>query len=392
MIDKEISEIRRHLRRDRSNMTAIYGCYVNDNKEIITEFRQSTGIMPENEGDKYFALLRRTLSGAIGRNLIDITFKTSQVASSPEHKLLMDLRSSQLKADELRLSFYQKIIDSVVIEGNYLILLGYDTYDVPFKSRDDSFQKDNSDETYSYILCAICPVKQTKGGLHYVPEEKTFHDGAMNQMISAPALGFLFPAFDNRSTNIYNALYYTHDVKTGQDALIEALFNTAVPQPAEEQKKTFEALLTTSLGEECSLDVVQTVHDQLRERIALHKEAKVPEPLMIAKADVKEVLAACGVSEEHLAKFSVDYDEAFGFEADLHPRNIIDDKHFELKTPDVVIKVDPTRNDLIETRVIGGVKYIMICADEAVEVNGVNITIADEAAGRPDNALQTLGG
>ena len=235
-------------------------------------------------------------------------------------------------------------------------------------------------------------MKQTKGGLHYIPEEKTFHDGAMNQMISAPALGFLFPAFDNRSTNIYNALYYTHDVKTGQDALIEALFNTAVPQPAEEQKKTFEALLTTSLGEECSLDVVQTVHDQLRERIALHKEAKVPEPLMIAKADVKEVLAACGVSEEHLSKFSVDYDEAFGFEADLHPRNIIDDKHFELKTPDVVIKVDPTRNDLIETRVIGGVKYIMICADEAVEVNGVNITIADEAAGRPANALQTLGG
>ena len=391
MIDKEISEIRRHLRRDRSNMTAIYGCYVNDNKEIISEFRQSTGIMPENESDKYFAILRRTLSGRLGRNLIDITFKTSQVASSPEHKLLMDLRETRLKDDELRLSFYQKIIDSVVMEGNYLILLGYDTYDVPFKSRDDAFQKDNSDETYSYILCAICPVKQTKGGLHYIPEEKTFHDGAMNQLVSAPALGFLFPAFDNRSTNIYNALYYTHDVKTSQDALIESLFNTAVPQPAEEQKKTFEALLTTSLGEECSLDVVQTVHVQLRERIALHKEAKVPEPLMIAKADVKEVLAACGVSEEHLAKFSVDYAEAFGFEADLHPRNIIDDKHFELKTPDVVIKVDPTRNDLIETRVIGGVKYIMICADEAVEVNGVNITIADEAAERPANALQTLG-
>ena len=392
MIDKEISEIRRHLRRDRSNMTAIYGCYVNDNKEIISEFRQSTGIMPENESDKYFALLRRTLSGRLGRNLIDITFKTSQVASSPEHKLLMDLRETRLKDDELRLSFYQKIIDSVVMEGNYLILLGCDTYDVPFKSRDDAVLKDNSDETYTYILCTICPVKQTKGGLHYVPEEKTFRDGAMNQLVSAPALGFLFPAFDNRSTNIYNALYYTHDVKTSQDALIESLFNTAVPQPAEEQKKTFEALLSTSLGEECSLDVVQTVHDQIRERMALHKEAKVPEPLMIAKADVKEVLAACGVSEEHLSKFSVDYDEAFGFEADLHPRNIIDDKHFELKTPDVVIKVDPTRNDLIETRVIGGIKYIMICADEAVEVNGVNITIADEAAGRPANALQTLGG
>lgn len=377
MIDKEIGEIRRHLRRDRSNMTAIFGCYVNDNKEIISEFRQSTGIMPENESDKYFALLRRTLSGTLGKNLIDITFQTSQVADSPEHKLLMGLRESKLEDEELRGELFRKIIDSVVLEGNYLILVGCDSYDVPFKSKDDSTQHDQSEEVYTYILCTICPVKQTKANLHYVPEEKLFHDGAMNQMVSAPALGFLFPAFDNRATNIYNALYYTHDTKASQDELIQALFNTPVPQSAEDQKKTFEALLTSSLGEECSLDVVQTVHDQLCQRIELHKESKVPEPLMISKEDVKEALTSCGVSEEHLAKFSVDYDEAFGFEADLHPKNIIDNKHFELKTPDVVIKVDPARSDLIETRIIGGVKYILVCADENVEVNGVNIHIED---------------
>lgn len=377
MIDKEISEVRRHLRRDRSNITHIYGCYVNDNKEIISEFKQSVGMMPENESDKYFALLRRSLSGALGKNLIDITFKTSQVANSSEHKLLMDLRESRLEDEEKRLEFFQKIIDTVVLEGNYLILLGCDSYDVPFKSKDDSFQKDSSEEVYRFLLCCICPVKQTKANLHYIPEEKVFHDGAMNQMVSAPALGFLFPAFDNRSTNIYNALYYTHDTKESQDALIEAIFNTPVPQPAAEQKKSFEALLTTALGDECSLDVVQTVHDQICQRIELHKESKVPEPLLISKEDVKEVLSSCGVSEEHVAKFSVDYDEVFGFEADLHPKNIIDNKHFELKTPDVVIKVDPTRSDLIETRVIGGVKYIMICADEEVEVNGVNIHISD---------------
>ena len=378
MIDKEIGEIRRHLRRERSNITALYGCYVNDNKEIITSFRQSTGMMPENESDKYFALLRRTLSGSLGKNLIDITFKTSQVADSPEHKLLMDLRKCQLKDEELLGTFYQKVIDSVCMEGAYLILIGCDSYDVPFKSKDDFSQSDNSDETYTYLICTICPVKQTKANLHYVPEEKIFHDGAMHQMVSAPMLGFLFPAFDNRSTNIYNALYYTHDVKVGQDAFIEAVFNTPAPKPAAEQKKSFEALLTTTLGEECSLDVVQTVHDQICQRIAMHKEAKVPEPLKISKEDVKTVLQECGVSEDRLSKFSVDYDEVFGFETDLHPKNVIDNKHFEIKTPDVVIKVDPTRSDLIETRVIGGVKYIMICADEDVEVNGVNIHIEEE--------------
>jgi len=376
MNEKEIGELRRRLRREKSNITAIHGCYVNDNQEIISMFRMSTGMMPENESDKYYGLLRRTLSGSIGKNLIDITFKTSQVASGEEHKLLMDLRETRMKDETLLETFFRKIIDSVSLEGNYLILAACDAYDVPFRGKDDSVQADQSEETFTYILSAVCPVKQTKANLHYVAEDKLFHDGAMHDMVSAPVLGFLFPAFDNRATNIYNALYYTRDIKNSQDALIEALFHTPVPKPAAEQKKTFEALLTTSLGEDCKLEVVQTVHDQICQRIEAHKEAKLPDTLMITKEEVKDVLSSCGVKEENLAKFSVDYDEAFGFEADLHPRNIIDNKHFEIKTPDVVIKVDPARSDLIETRMIDGVKYIMICADEDVEVNGVSIHIS----------------
>ena len=378
MNEKEVGELRRHLRRDRSNMTTIFGCYVNGQKEIISEFSQSLGIMPENESEKYFALLKRTLSGTIGKNLVDICFKTSQVAGSPEHKLLMDLRESRLKDEELRMSFYRKVIDSVSMEDNYLILMGCETYDVPFKSKDDSFQKDQSEESYTFFLCGICPVKQTKPNLHYVPEEKVFHDGAMNQMVSAPVLGFLFPAFDNRSTNIYNALMYTKDIKEGHDAFVDAVFNTPAPKPAAEQKKSFEALLSTALNEECTMEVVQEVHDEISQRIAMHKEAKVADPLLIGKEEVKQVLSGCGVSEKSLAKFSVDYDAAFGFEADLHPKNIIDNKRLEIKLPDVSIKVAPDRGDLIETRVIAGVKYILICADENVEVNGVNIHINEK--------------
>ena len=380
MNEKEIGEIRRHMRRDRSNMTAIYGCYVNAQKEVITEFSQSLGIMPENESEKYFALLKRTLSGGIGKNLIDITFKTSQVAGSEEHGLLMKLRETKLKDDELRQKFYQKVMESVTMEDNYLILLGCDSYDVPFKSKDDFGQKDNSDQVYTYLTCAVCPVKMTKPNLHYVAEEKLFHDGAINHMVSAPVLGFLFPAFDNRSTNIYNALYYTKDPKDNHEAFVESVFNAPIPLPAAEQKQAFQALLGAALGEDCSLDVVQTVHDEICQRIEMHKEAKVAEPLLIAKEDVKAVLQSCGVTEENLTKFSVDYDEAFGFEAELHPKNIIDAKKFEIKTPDVAIKVAPDRADLIETRIIGGVKYIMICAEEDVEVNGVSIHIKDKEA------------
>ena len=368
---KEVAEIRRHIRRDRSNMTAIYGCYVNSSKEIVSEFRSSTGMMSENEGDKYFGLLRKTLSGTIGKHLIDIRFQTSQVVDGPEHKLLMALRQKSLDDENLRMEFYRKVIDSVSMDEAYLILLGCDSYDVPFK-------KEGAEETYKFLLCAICPVKLTKATLHYVPEEKLFHDGGITNAVGNPELGFLFPAFDDRSTNIYNALYYTHNLKVSQDAFADAIFHIAIPKPAQVQKQSFEAILSNALEDECSMDVVQTVHEQLAQRIVLHKESKVPDTLVITKEDVKDVLSGCGISDAHMAKFSADFDETFGYDADVHPKNIIDDKKFEIKMPDVSIKVAPDRTDLIETRVIGGVKYILINAEEDVEVNGVSIHIGEE--------------
>ena len=374
MTEKEIGEIRRRVRRERSNMTAIYGCFVNEQKEIVTEYRQSMAMMSENEADRYFGLMKRILSGTLGKNLLDITFRTAQVADSPEHKLLMDLCGTALKDDEKRLQLYRKIIETTHLDTGYLILLGCDTYDVPFKNKDEG----DSGEVYTYVMCAVCPVKQTKAALHYVAESKEFQDGGISQVAQAPALGFLFPAFDDRATNIYNAMFYTRDVKTAHAELIDALFQVEAPKAAAEQKKSFEALLSTSLDSECSMEVMQNVHDQLCQCIELHKEAKTPETLMVSKEQVKSALVASGVSENRIAKFSVDYDEVFGFEADLHPKNIIDNKKFEVRTPDVSIKVDPSRSDLIETRVIGGVKYILICADEDVEVNGVSIHIGEQ--------------
>ena len=377
MNEKEIGEIRRRVRRDRSNVNTIYGCYVNGQKEIISEFSGSVGMMSENESDKYFGMLKKVLSGSIGKNLIDITFKTAQVADSDEHRLLMKLRETHLKDEEARHSLYAKIMENVSFEENMLILTACENYDVPFKSKDGESQADASEESFTYVLCAICPVKLTKPTLRYVAEEKAFHDGGVAQVAAVPEYGFMFPAFDNRATNIYNALYYTRSPKDSNEPLVQSIFNVQPPMPAASQKTSFEALLTTTLQDECSMEVVQTVHDQLRQAIDMHKESKVPEPLLVGKEQVKEALSMCAVPEKNIAKFSVEYDETFGSEAQLHPKNIINSKRFEINTPDVAIKVNPERADLIETRIIGGVKYILICADENVEVNGVNIHIAD---------------
>lgn len=372
MIEKEISELRRQIRPNQCGITKLHGCYVNVDKEIIATFEQSAGLLTEDENTMYLNLLKKSLSGRPGRNLIDVEFATAQVASGEEHKLLMELRETKLESEDILHKFYQRIVDTLEMDTNYLILMAHNSYDVPFKSRDDERQPDASGEVFSYILCSICPVKQAKSGLGYDHEEKAFHTSAGDWLAAAPVQGFLFPAFDHRSTNIYNALYYTKTAEI-DEALLDALFKVKPPMSAPEQKETFEDVLG-ALQEDCSMEVVQTVTDQFREWIAAHKEAKEPVPLMVSRQDIEGILEDCSVSEEHLEAFNEAFDTAFGDAQTVCPDNLIAPKAFEVKTPEVIIKTNGS-SDLIHTRVIDGVKYIMIRAEGEVTVNGVSINI-----------------
>lgn len=375
MNEKEIGELRRRIRPDKSSITHVRGCYVNESREIISQFDQSIALMTQEESEKFLTLLRKTLSGTVGKNLIDITFETQQVVSGEEHRLLMALRGSALQDEEAVQALFQRCIATLELEGNYLILLASDVYDVPYRSGDGEKQADAGSEVYSYILCAVCPVKPTKPALSYHVQENEFREHKMDYLVSAPEVGFLFPAFDERSTNLYNALYYTRNAGAGQDAFVDALFRTPPPMPADTQKETFQSILGDALEEECSLEVVQSVHGQLCGLIQEHKENHEAQPLTISKKTVRQVLDSCGVSEGHAERFAQQYDEAFGDDADLSPRNLVNTKQIEMKTPDVTILINPERADLVKTERINGFQYIMIRADDGVEVNGVRIHI-----------------
>lgn len=376
MNEKEIAEIRRRFRPDKSNITHIRGCYVNDKREIVSEIHQSLAFTQEEETEKILTILKKTLSGTLGKNLIDITFSTQQVVDSEEHKLLMALKDSALKDEESVQTFFQRVIETLHLEGHYLILLAYDTYDVPFRGKDGESMEDASSEMYSYILCSICPIKMTKPVLGYYMTDNVFRNLKTDWVVSPPELGFLFPAFDDRSTNLYNALYYSRNIAESHQEFVDTVFHTEIPMPAAEQQETFQSMLGGTLAEDCSYDVVQAVHEQLCIMIEDHKERKDPEPLMITKNTVKHVLESCGVSESHVTAFDEKYDTEFGSETQITPKNLIDSKQFRIRTPDVTIQVNPERRDLIETRIINGTKYILIRADEGVEVNGIPIHIA----------------
>ncbi|MGM9607644.1 MAG: DUF4317 domain-containing protein [Oscillospiraceae bacterium] len=377
MNQRELGELRRRFRPDKSAISRIYGCYVNSSKEVISYIDTSLGVMPQEEAEKYLGLLKKALSGTLGRNLIDIVFSTQQVVDSDEHRLLSALRDSGLKDGAVRQTFYQKIIDSLDMDGsNYLILLAHDVYDVPYRGKDDETQADASDQVFSYIVCCVCPVKDSKVELGYFPGENEFHNCAAGQIVAAPELGFLFPAFDDRSANIYNALFYSHKADELHQEFIDAVFHTEPPMSAGEQKEAFETALSEALEDACSMEVVQSVHERLTERIEQHKESKDPEPLALTAREVGNILAECGVEEERVAAFCQKCGEQFGDGAALSPSNLIDHKRFEIKTPDATIIVDPEHSYFVETRVIDGRKYILIPADEGVEINGLSVRIA----------------
>ena len=377
MNQKELNEIRRRFRLDKNNFSRIFGCYVNSNREVISWIDASLGLMRQEEQEMYLGL-KKTLSGTLGRNLIDIEFSTAQVADSDEHRLLQTLRQTECKDANARETLCRKIIESLNMgETNCLILLAADAYDVPYRGKDDELQADASGDVYKYFVCAICPVKAPTLELRYDTDENFFHPSSTGHIALAPELGFLFPAFDGRRTNLYNCLFYTHSSGTDNQPLIDALFRVQPPMPADEQRDTFGGVLRNSLDDECSLAVVQQVRQELKDRIDAWQEAKSDDPLVVSGDELKDVLESCGVSEDKRMQFGAQFDESFGGGAVLNPRNLIDVKKCVVKTPDVSITVNPDRPDLIETRTLGGVRYLLIKADEGVELNGIDL--AEEA-------------
>mgnify|MGYP001285040616 CR=1 FL=1 len=376
MIQKELNDLRRRWRPEKNAVSRIYGCFVNSSREIVSDLDESLGMMPQEESEQYLSLLKKGLSGSLGKNLIDIVFSTQQVADSEEHRLLTALRTSQLKDNEVRQAFYRKVIDGLDMgESSYLLLLACDSYDVPHRSKDDSVQADASDEVFTYIVCVVCPIKEGKVELGYFPGDNEFHCAA-GQTVAAPELGFLFPAFDDRAANLYNALFYTRKPSEIHQEFIDAVFRVEPPMSAAEQRDTFETILEDALGADCGIEVAQAIHDQLSSQIREHKESKNTEPLTMTAGAVGKILLECGVTEEKVAAFQTQCGERFGIGAVLNPANLIDPGKYEVKTAQATIQIDPEFSYAVTARVIDGRTYLLLPAEE-VQVNGLPIRVTN---------------
>lgn len=372
MTRKELNEIKSQYTLEDCGILRLCGCYVDGERNKITQFNENFLNLPEEEKHKYFDIFKKTLSGTPGKNLVDMKFNVDAYADEGARTFFMNLRDSGLKDDRLLNEFYDRIINNYSYVGNYLILLINQVYDIPAVTTDNIEMDDASDEVYSYILCSICHVNLSKPGLGYDEEDNNFHDKKQNHMVDVPDVGFLFPAFNKRSADEDMTLFYTKDVSEFEDGLIDCLLDCAVPLPAKQQKETFTSLVNEALGEEADLEIVKNIHENL-EQIIEEKKQESPAPVMLDKTEMKDLLEKSGVKEEKLENFEEHFEMAAGEHGKLVASNVSSGKKFEVKTPDVVIKINSDKTDIVSTQVIDGRQCLVIQIDERLEVNGISV-------------------
>lgn len=373
MNKKEISEIKKLFANENSVISTICGCYVDGDKNKKSMMREAFLSLPQDEMHKYMAIFRKCMTGTLGKNILNMEFADAATEVTVSQQKLMALRDSELKDDAVLETFYDEIIANYNTADNYLILLVYGVYDVPGRTSDGIEMEDASDEIYRHILCCICPVKLSKPGLSYNSEQNVFHERIRDWVVDMPAMGFLYPAFNERSADVNSVLYYSSKAEELKFDFVETVLGCTLPMTAGGQKETFQTIIQDTLGDECEFEVVKEIHEQLTELIEEKKDDETP--LELGRKEVVNLLAASGVDNQKIEELENNFEEATGgsMTQPLLASNVASTRKFEIKTPDVVVQVKPDRTDLVETRMIDNVPYLLITLSDSVQVNGIDV-------------------
>lgn len=428
MNKKEVLELKRRFKKEAATFTRVCGCYVDGNHNKVCKFGNTFLNLEEDEFYKYLEIANKALSGTIGNNLLELKFPIEEEEVGGRQHILMALRASKLEDENLLDTFYDLVIDTYDHAGNYLIVLFHDAYDVMSRTSDNN-NLDESEEVYEYLICAICPVDLSKPGLGFLEEEHRIGPRVRDWVVGAVDTAFLFPAFNDRSTDIHSTLFYAKNTKEPHSEFMANGLGCGIERTATEQKMAFHSIVRNVLGAEDEhtddvlLDLQQNLSDMIDEYAETHDDDE--DVFLLDKEVVTKLLADSEISEEKAAKIEKSVDEAFG-EKPPAAENVIDSKALvqnelrvekmaledqvgtltvqlnekdealaertsqliekqeeidnyiaETKTYDVVLRVKPEKASQIKSQVINGQKCLVIPMDEDehATINGVNTTV-----------------
>ena len=370
MNKKEISEIKKQFTEDRCAISRIAACYVDANKEIKCSMKEAFLSLGKEEEYKYYDLFRKSLSGTIGSNLFTMEFSIDAENPGGEWDFLYKLNKSELKDDSLIDEFFNKVISSYEYGQNYYIVLIHSKYDIPGKTKDSLELEDASEDVFSYLNALICPVTLTKGCLSYNAEENLIRDRIRDWVVEPPITAFMFPAFNDRNTDLHSVLYYSKTAKEMHPEFIEKVLHAMPARTIIEQKANFNTLIEDTLDEACEFEVVKNIHDNIKELIDMN--ADNPDPVMITKDELKQIFYDAGADGDKMSSFDDKFDDSIGQGETIPAASLVNKRSFKIETPDISIRVNPERTDLLRTKIIDGQQCLVIAVDSHMTVNGID--------------------
>ena len=371
MDKKAIAEIRKLMTLKNCRIDKIRGCYVDENREIVTEIRDTFLALEESTVEKYCEIFRQTLSGKQRKNLFNLEFPLAEEEAGGRQDLLYRLQKSGLDDSTLLRAFFDRVIETAQFPDKYLILLAHGLYDIPGRTSDGIDMEDASDYVYDFILCSICPVILLKEGLCYDPDKMCFLDRRSDWAVQRPDAGFLFPAFNDRGSDIHQLLYFVRRPDELHPELSDDLLGCPMPLPEEDQRGVFKKVVEATLGRDCDFENVKNIHEAIGQLVEQEKDSG--EPPQIEKVQLRRILYENGAPEESLDLFDAAFDDAVGEGGSLMAENAAETKKLEIKTPSLRITVKAEMADMIKTRFIDGIEYLTIPVADDIEVNGIRI-------------------
>lgn len=401
MNKRDVLELRRRLKKDTCTITRVAGCYVDANKHKVLNLNETFLNLPDDEFYKYLEIAKKTLGGTIGNNILELDFEKDEEYGGKQ-QFFMGLRASALKDEGLLDRLYDLIIEGYENVGNYIILVFHDSYDIISRTTDKQ-KLDESEEVYEYLLVAICPVDLSKAGLSYRQDENRIGARLRDWVVGAPALGFLFPAFNDGGADVNKVDYFVKDAKDSNADFIEEVIGCGPRRTKTEQRKTFTAIVKKAFGkdEQKGEDVLTDIQESFMLMTMDEEEGTATSPVLDARV-IDEVLRENEVEEEAAKQIKEVCLEEFADEAP-HIESLVDEKSLkknmearekremvkeigelrrqlsdatgdnnETEQVDVILKVKPAKAELIKSTMIDGEKYILIPIDddEQLKING----------------------
>lgn len=176
---EDMMELTRRMTLSRTSMTRIAGAYMDEEGYIDGTFNVNYLNLKAKDREKNLAIAKAIPYSKTNVNLKRYRFKPEAMGKDSMFRLLMGMKSCGLKNDAIMEIFYEFVGENYPTGKIYGVFVFHDRYDVPAKAADHERMWE-SEETFEYLICAICPVTGD-----YEPGK--------------PEWGFIFPAFKDRS-------------------------------------------------------------------------------------------------------------------------------------------------------------------------------------------------